>query len=190
MATVKKRSPAKVTDRRAKKRTPSTDRRAVKRPVKKKNKAKKGPSLAVFILLALALVAFLGYFIFIEEKPDTPPKQEHSIVKKKEEVLPEKPVGKWDYVDDLKTKEVEVDLPEKKASTKRYQMQCGSFRKKTQAESLKAKIAFQGLNSEVRKTGNWYRVILGPYKRKRLAERDKHKMQRAKIYGCAVWLWR
>lgn len=179
MATVKKRSPAK-----------RPERRAVKRPVKKQKKTKKGGSLVVVMIVALLLVAFLGYFIFVEEKPTTAVVQEHSIVKNKEEVLPEKPVGKWDYVDDLKIKEVKVDLPEKKASTKTYQMQCGSFRQKTQAESLKAKIAFQGLNSEVRKTGNWYRVILGPYKRKRLAEKDKHKMQRAKIYGCAVWLWR
>ena len=179
MATVKKRSPAK-----------RPERRAVKRPVKKQKKTQKSGSLVIVIIVAALLIVFLGYVIFVDEKPATPIVQEHSIVKKKEEVLPEKPVGKWDYVDGLKTKKVEVDLPEKKASTKKYQMQCGSFRQKTQAESLKAKIAFQGLNSEVKKTGNWYRVILGPYKRKRLAERDKHKMQRAKIYGCAVWLWR
>lgn len=179
MATIKKRSPAK-----------RPVRKSAKRPISKQKKANKGLALPILILLALMLVTFLGYFIFVEDKPEPKKLQEHVITKKKEEALPEKPVDKWGYVDDLKVKEVEVDLPEKKASTKAYQMQCGSFKKKTQAESLKAKIAFQGLNSQVKKTGNWYRVILGPYKRKRLAERDKHKLQRSKVYGCAVWLWR
>ena len=50
-----------------------------------------------------------------------------------------------------------------------------------------------GLESQVRssegKNGLWYRVILGPYETKRAAERDRHKLQRAKIYGCAIWNW-
>ena len=179
MATVKKRSPAK-----------RPVRKPARRPVKKQKKSKGGPNLTVVIILALAIVTFLGYFIFVEEKPEPQIVQEHSVTKKKEEALPEKPIGKWEYEDNLKVKSVKVDIPEKKASTKRYQMQCGSFKQKKQAESLKAKIAFQGLNSTVKKTGDWYRVILGPYERKRLAERDKHKLQRAKVYGCAVWLWR
>lgn len=179
MATVKKRSPAK-----------RPVRKTAKRPVNKKKKSNKGISLPVLIILALVLITFLGYFIFVEDKPEATKVQEHVFIKKKEEALPKKPIDKWEYVDDLKVKEVEVDLPKKKASTKTYQMQCGSFKTKKQAESLKAKIAFQGLNSQIKKTGNWYRVILGPYKRKRLAERDKHKLQRSKVYGCAVWLWR
>jgi cell division protein FtsN len=90
----------------------------------------------------------------------------------------------------LKDKEVVVDIPEKEKSTRRYQMQCGSFRNQGDAESLKAKIAFQGLTSQVKKTGDWYRVILGPYERKRPAEKDRHKLQRAKINGCQIWTWR
>ncbi|NAW96105.1 cell division protein FtsN, partial [Vibrio sp. V42_P2S4T144] len=34
---------------------------------------------------------------------------------------------------------------------------------------------------------SWYRVVLGPYKFKRDAERDRHKLQRAKIEPCAIW---
>ena len=102
-------------------------------------------------------------------------------------MLPEKPQPKWDYVDTLKTKEVKVDIPEEETNYTPYQMQCGSFRNKDDAESLKAKIAFQGLESMVKKTGNWYRVILGPYERKRLAEKERHKLQRARINGCQIW---
>ena len=83
-----------------------------------------------------------------------------------------------------------VDIPKETKPSVPYQMQCGSFRNKDDAESLKANIAFQGLESNVKKTGTWYRVILGPYERKRLAEKERHKLQRAKINGCQIWLWR
>ena len=159
-----------------------------KRPVRKKNQPKKGiPFLAVFAILLLT--AFLGYFMFAVEKPE---KQVivHKEAPKKEEELPEKPQPQWEYENLLKTNQVEVDIPVVTKPTRPYQMQCGSFRKKNDAESLKVRIAFQGLISEVRKTGSWYRVILGPYERKRPAEKDRHKLQRAKINGCQIWLWR
>lgn len=173
-----------------KRRKPSTASRKGKRTTRanKNNKANKGfPFLAS--LFAAVLVAFIGYFIFAVEKPEeTIVAQPKSTMQ--EELLPEKPQPQWEYEKTLIDKEVEVDIPVEEKSTRRYQMQCGSFRKKSDAESLKARIAFQGLNSQVKKTGNWYRVILGPYERKRLAEKERHKLQRAKINGCMIWLWR
>lgn len=166
-----------------------TRRKPAKRaPVKKNAKGKQGfPYIACFV--ALLLIGFIAYFVFAVEKPPVKAKQQKATVK--EEVLPEKPQPKWDYVDTLKTKEVKVDIPVEKKPTKPYQMQCGSFRNKGDAEALKANIAIKaGLQSEVRKTGNWYRVILGPYERKRLAEKERHVLQRKKINGCAIWLWR
>tara|TARA_R110001583_G_scaffold99273_1_gene244560 strand:- start:4630 stop:5160 length:531 start_codon:yes stop_codon:yes gene_type:complete len=155
---------------------------------KKMNKGNQSfPYLAV--LSALLLCAFIGYFMFAVEKP-APVKLEKKQTVKKEEILPEKPQPKWQYEEFLPNKEVKVDIPAEKENTRPYQMQCGSFRKQDDAESLKARIAFQGLKSIVKKTGSWYRVILGPYDRKRLAEKERHKLQRAKINGCQIWYWR
>jgi len=163
-------------------------RAAAKRPVSKRHRPKKGfPFLAV--IAALLLAGLIGYFMFAVEKPK-PVTVVQKVQHKKEEHLPEKPQPNWEYEDALKTREIEVDIPAEKAQQRSYQMQCGSFRKQGDAESLKARIAFQGLNSQVRKTGNWYRVILGPYERKRLAEKQRHKLQRANINGCQIWLWR
>jgi len=169
-----------------------TRRKPAKRGANKRNNKRKPnqqgfPYIACFF--ALVLIAFIGYFVFAVDKPAPQDKPKKSMVKN-EEVLPEKPQPQWDYVDILKTKEVTVEIPEQKKSTRPYQMQCGSFRQQGDAESLKAKIAFQGLESQVKKTGNWYRVILGPYDRKRLAEKQRHKLQRAKINGCQIWYWR
>lgn len=160
-----------------------------KRPVSKKKQPNKGfPVVAV--LGTFLLTAFIGYFMFVVDKPEKEAVVKQQEAPKKEEELPEKPQPKWEYEDLLKTQTMEVEIPDAVEETRPYQMQCGSFRQQNDAESLKVRIAFQGLNSEVRKTGNWYRVILGPYERKRPAERDRHKLQRAKINGCQIWLWR
>ena len=169
----------------SKKKKPTTR----KRQVSKRNQTKKDfPFLALFT--ALLLMGFIGYFIFAVDKPPETAVANKKPAPRKEEQLPEKPQPQWEYEDTLKNKEIEVDIPAEKKPTRPYQMQCGSFRRQGDAESLKARIAFQGLNSQVRKTGNWYRVILGPYERKRLAEKARHKLQRAKINGCQIWYWR
>jgi len=180
MSTVNRRKPAKAG---------SPKKPVVRKRAAVRNKtAKKGvPYLAV--LGALLIIGFISYFMFWVEKPLAQQLVDKPAYKK-EEVLPEKPQPTWEYEYTLKTKQIDVDIPEVVEETRPYQMQCASFRAKADAESLKAKIAFQGLNSEVRKTGNWYRVILGPYERKRPAEKDRHKLQRAKINGCQIWFWR
>jgi cell division protein FtsN len=175
MATENKRKPAKP---------------AKSAAARKRTAVKKTATIPYLAILAVVLITgFIGFFMFGVEKPSAP-QRVNKPVQKKEEVLPEKPQPKWEYENTLKTKKITVDIPETKKETRPYQMQCASFRAQGDAESLKAKIAFQGLNSEVRKTGDWYRVILGPYERKRLAEKHRHKLQRAKINGCQIWFWR
>lgn len=155
---------------------------------KRPKKGKQGfPFLA--IVIALSLSVFIGYFIFAVEKPQVIKTVTKQPIEKEEE-LPEKPQPKWQYEQSLASKEVIVDIPEEKKNTRPYQMQCGSFKRQGDAEALKANIAFQGLNSTIKKTGTWYRVILGPYDRKRVAEKERHKLQRAKINGCQIWYWR
>ncbi len=89
----------------------------------------------------------------------------------------------------LPNKEVKVKAKEQVISEIPYIMQCGAYKQLNQAEARKLDIAFQGINSKIRKKegSSWYRVVLGPYTFKRDAERDKHKLQRAKIEPCAIW---
>jgi cell division protein FtsN len=99
----------------------------------------------------------------------------------------------WEFIEGLPSYSVEVEVDELPNSDRRYLMQCGSFRKKTQAEELKAKIAFQGLESQVLESkgskGIWYRVVLGPYETKRDAERDRHALRSARVNRCQIWNW-
>ena len=75
-----------------------------------------------------------------------------------------------------------------------YKMQCASFKTMKQAEILKANIAFTGLSAQIAKSvgtkSTYYKVFLGPYDKKRDAERDKHKLKNNKINGCQIWLWK
>ena len=155
------------------------------------------------ILFALLLFGGLGYLIhLIKGSAGDPPSAEPARVQqqapaKKVNPIDQKPVEKWRYIEQLENKEVVVSVPtpanERKkpeaAPAKVYYMQCGSFRSASQAEQLKARIAFQGLSSEVKRSegsnGIWYRVVMGPYNSKRKADQAKHKMSSINT-GCIL----
>ncbi|MGO4892938.1 SPOR domain-containing protein [Flavobacterium sp. W21_SRS_FM6] len=146
------------------------------------------------IIVTLSLVA--GFIVFLWSiKGTSPDSPETEVVTKvappKEDALPDMPEEEWEFIKSLPEYTVEVEVEEQAKSTKRYLMQCGSFKVGSQAEELKAKIAFQGLEAQVRKSegSSWYRVILGPYESKRKAETDRHQLQKSKINGCQIWNW-
>lgn len=169
----------------------------------KKNPYKKGadkaPSaftlkLKLLVLLVLICIGGFSYLLYTikdtKPLPDSPEAVEKVTVKESE--LPAPPVEKWGYVDDLKNpvyEEGEYTVEEKGP----YKMQCGSFKTRKQAESLKAQIAFNGLTSQIKavagSNGTWHKVYLGPYARKRNAEKDKNSLKRNNIKGCQIWLW-
>ena len=167
-----------------------------KSPYKKQQPQAAGMPLKVklIMLFTVLAVAGAGYFLWFLKsvEPIATPTQK-AAPKKATKELPEPPAEKWQYIDKLKegTKiegghyEVEEKGP--------YKMQCGSFRTRSQAEAMKAQIAFSGLVAQVSestgKNGTWYKVALGPYPRKRLAEKDKHKLKRNNITTCQIWLW-
>lgn len=167
---------------------PRAKRGAKQAPVKKKK-----PIVAIVAFFSLAIG--LGYLLAqvsgtAEKTPQPLPVQVKPKKLQVKENLPEKPKEVWQYPQDLQKKEVIVEVPKKQVSTIRYQMQCGSFRQQSQAESMKATIAFQGYEATIKKTGNWHRVVLGPYKRKREAEKQRHQIKRAGITTCEIWQWK
>ncbi|MDC0610084.1 cell division protein FtsN [Vibrio sp.] len=152
------------------------------------------------LLAIIAVCAFGTLLITLNGQPDPEPSVPDEVIvpkttspavapSQKKEVIPPPPTEKWDYVDILQNREIEVTAKDLPVSDIPYVMQCGAYKTMEQAEERKAKIAFQGLTSKIRKQedSSWYRVVLGPYKFKRDAEKDKHKLQRAKINPCAIW---
>jgi len=142
-----------------------------------------------------ALVIGFGVFLWsikdnVEEQVDV---QAARPVAPTEEALPELPEEEWEYIKTLPGYEVEVEVQEQEKSDKRYLMQCASFRTRAQAEEMKAKIAFQGLEALIRHSsgsnGDWFRVILGPFESKRDAEKAKHSLRKVNIATCQIWYW-
>ena len=177
---------------------PRPKKKSSKKVVAKKAPMATGMSLKNKAMMLLTLIAVMGFGYFLWVIKDQQPVVEVTkpVVKsqpKKAVVLPEMPKEKWSYQKDLAQKEVEQGQYEV-IDKGPWKMQCASFKSNAQAQSLKAKIAFLGIESKVQKAqgknGTWYKVILGPYKRKRSAERDRHKLKRNHINHCQIWLWR
>ena len=183
---------------------------ANRKPARKgKNSARKKSSKGsapkrfpiLLLLITLAGIGSFGYLLWILASSDEPApptviveKPKTKPIKKDPDALPPAPKEEWTYLEELENKKVEVDLPEVSDKPKRpYQMQCGSFRKESQANELKAIIAFQGLEAKVRKvkgsSGIWFKVVLGPYDKKRDAERQRHVLQNSGTNGCQIWFW-
>jgi len=146
------------------------------------------------IVITVGLIAGFTYFLWsINDTAEDPAAQPDDTSTEQVEALPDIPKEEWEFIKTLPQYSVEVDVKDREASDKRYLMQCGSFRKQGQAEELKAKIAFQGFEAQVRpsngSSGRWYRVILGPYESKRLAETHRHTIERGGINGCKIWNW-
>lgn len=160
-----------------------------------KAKPKSRPFPLKLALIAIIVVGGFGYgLFFLNQQPEVlAPAPATPVVTSKPtqpaKSLPKPPTEKWEYVEILPNREIEVTAKELQVSDIPYIMQCGAYKTLQQADTRKANIAFQGLSSKIRKKegSSWYRVVLGPYKFKREAERDKHKLQRAKIEPCAIW---
>lgn len=152
----------------------------------------------ITILFTLIIISGFAYFLWsIKGNEATAPADKDTtpiIEQEKEKTsLPTPPKEKWAYRKELEDKKIEVGEYEVKQGGP-YKMQCGSFKSLKQAEVLKANIAFAGLSAQVSKsvgsTSTYYKVFLGPYEKKRDAEKDKHKLKRNKINYCQIWLWK
>ncbi|GIU23891.1 SPOR domain-containing protein [Shewanella schlegeliana] len=174
-----------------------------KNSARKKSSKGNAPKRFPILLLLITLTGLggFGYLLWTLSSSDEPTpapvvveQPEKKPVKKDPNALPPVPKEEWTYLEELENKKVEVDIPDTSDQPKRpYQMQCGSFRKESQANELKAIIAFQGLEAQVRKvkgsSGIWYKVVLGPYDKKRDAERQRHVLQNGGTNGCQIWFW-
>ncbi|EKT54097.1 cell division protein FtsN [Providencia burhodogranariea] len=64
-------------------------------------------------------------------------------------------------------------------------VQCGSFREAEQAESVRATLAFSGIESRVTAGGGWHRIVLGPYS-KATAEKMRDRASSVGVSGCIL----
>ena len=150
-----------------------------------------------FIIVGALVAGFVYFLIMLNSKKvaeQIEPELEITPVEKTETQLPPPPEDEeWQFIDELANKQVQVGTDELEDKGP-FVLRCTTVRSQQRAEALKAKIAFAGHESEVKPyqgtSGMWYRVDLGPYEKKRDAEKTRHVMKRNNINGCKILLWR
>ncbi|RUO36965.1 cell division protein FtsN [Aliidiomarina shirensis] len=169
-------------------------RGATRKPANQKGAKSPVPIRA--LLVTLVVIAVFVSFLWFLKKGDMPTpvvdEPVDTVSAPALEPLPEIPAERWQYIEELESQQVEVEVPEL-AESRRRLMQCASFRSHADADNLKARIAMAGYESQIRETtgsnGRWFRVILGPFDNLRDAQRTNNQLQRTGIYGCQIWLW-
>ncbi|ARD39763.1 cell division protein FtsN [Edwardsiella ictaluri] len=76
------------------------------------------------------------------------------------------------------------EKPAEKASGQKWLIQCGSFRNTDQAESVRAQLAFGGIESRITSGGGWHRVLLGPYASRPAADKMIGRLKGNGMSGC------
>lgn len=147
------------------------------------------------VVVVVAVLLGFAYFLWSIKDNATPDNSlpSETVAAQPEDELPELPEEEWEYIKTLPGYEVEIDMQQQEKSDKRYLMQCASFKTRAQADEMRANIAFQGFEAQIRRSngdnGEWFRVILGPFDAKRDAERAKHSLRKVNITTCQIWYW-
>lgn len=162
--------------------------RAAPRPRKNTKTVKPFPWPLVITVGAL-VIGFAWFLYHLSQKtpvddPVTP------VITAKKDDLPPKPAKEpYQYIEELENKEIQVTVEELEAKGP-FLMFCGTYRANETAQQMKAKVAFAGYPSEVRriegKNGVFFRVTLGPYASKRKAESDRSRLLRQKVADCRI----
>ncbi|AHF78924.1 Cell division protein [Sodalis praecaptivus] len=71
-----------------------------------------------------------------------------------------------------------------KEKPQRWLVQCGSFKAMDQAESVRAQLAFAGIESRITTGGGWNRVLLGPYSSRAGADKILQSVRAAGVSNC------
>ncbi|MDW5502803.1 cell division protein FtsN [Pseudomonas lundensis] len=72
----------------------------------------------------------------------------------------------------------------KPESKQKWMVQCGSFKATDQAESVRARLAFEGIESRITAGGGWNRVVLGPYSNRAAADKTLSRLKGVGMSSC------
>ncbi len=178
-------------------------------PRRKRNQHETRISWWRWLLVILLIAGFAWSLSFLGDSPPeeqvtavitkplpvTPPKPEKKPTKKMAQPQPEQIEPQFDFYNLLESKEVRIPEYEiktrareekvGKAKSAQYVLQVGSFREYQEADKLKARLAFMGIQSKIEKAkvGNviWNRLKIGPYAKLSTVERVRNRLKKEGI---------
>ncbi|MEH0834646.1 cell division protein FtsN [Pectobacterium cacticida] len=72
----------------------------------------------------------------------------------------------------------------KAEKNQRWAIQCGSFKTINPAESVRAQLAFAGIESRITSNGGWNRIMLGPYSSRAAVDNMIQRLKGAGVSNC------
>nr|WP_237397832.1 MULTISPECIES: SPOR domain-containing protein [unclassified Gilliamella] len=123
--------------------------------------------------------------------------------------LPEQPQERWTYLKELETPNVNYGSTSNSIAKERQQildsfvnnarattsssqptitkwlLQCGAFKDKSNADTLKAKLAMTGISGNI-SSGQLYKVTVGPYESKEEASKVLNSLNSNGINSCVI----
>jgi len=183
-----------------------------------KRKQKKTMPGYLWLLAGLAIGLFVAFIIYLDKQPETEPslkataeqtleqlKQKNKSnakpdnEQKKAEPLVE-PESKYTFytilqgmkvlIPESETRPPETKNHKSESKNTRFILQAGSFQNINDAEKLKAKLAFMGLQANIQnvKVNNqtWHRVRTGPYDNKKQLYQSQKILQRNNINAISM----
>ncbi|CAI2536439.1 cell division protein FtsN [Serratia liquefaciens] len=85
---------------------------------------------------------------------------------------------------EVKQETAKQETETKPESKQKWMVQCGSFRATDQAESVRARLAFEGIESRITAGGGWNRVVLGPYSSRAAADKTLSRLKGVGMSSC------
>jgi hypothetical protein len=175
--------------------TKKTTRKKTKRKVAGKPAVKKRMPGWIILLGGMLLGLMIALFVYINDwvpKPveltNKPISQQDNKIKDNEDKSTELQIDRksnFDFYETLQDMEVIIDdselLQTENLVPTNYIIQLGAFKKLTDAEALKAQVAFIGLTTKIQSVDinktRWHRVRLGPYTSGRKADVIKRNLE-------------
>lgn len=167
-------------------------------PRRSKKTPPKSSSGWIWLLTGFLLGSLGSFLLFLSGIIPAPSAQTASVITDKEvtpkEPTKEIPQPRFDFYELLKESEVVVEKSPDEYNgggtriqkNMEYLLQVGSFRNAKDADSLHAKLAFSGFDSQVEKVkvrngSIWHRVLVGPY-----SSKSKLANTRGKLIGQGI----
>ncbi len=80
--------------------------------------------------------------------------------------------------------QTELTSKEQEKKSHHWLIQCGSFKATSQAESMRARLAIEGVESRITTRGDWNRVILGPFNHRSTVDDMLKRLQNSVHINC------
>ncbi|OTQ81198.1 SPOR domain-containing protein [Gilliamella apis] len=175
----------------------------------KKNKSRILPSLMIVLAVIIIVLFSAILYLLSTNHPEKPIERPKVKTEAPVATLPEQPQERWTYLKELETPNASSDTnstaserqqildsfinnssttptTSTNSENNKWLLQCGAFKEKTNADTLKASLAMTGISGNITSSQQLYRVTVGPYTNKTDAQKILNTLKGNGINNCIL----